>query len=169
MSVFNPGTNGDLKATNIVAAALEAYFLLDEAEKQLQLQQGTARRTAFTSDLGNQSATFSVTMPIIDTIDATNGRPVLAVQNYLGALGAFANGGGDLKSADLPSAVLEIANLLANAELQVLQNVAIAPPRTTTYTYNLEAKTVTLTSTVPVATVAAADGGIEIKAIDYLS
>lgn len=170
MSVFVPGTGGTLKSAKKPAALFEMARVLDAAENSRNgANPGipAKQNLTVTVDFGTRTAAIAATLPITATI-GVDGKPILDVSDYLGApYSTFVPGpDGDLKSTDIPSAFLELAQIVSNAEK------AVTPvddqPNNVQITYDLEAGNVTIAGTLPITTASEADGDVVIQAVDYL-
>jgi hypothetical protein len=110
MSTFNPGTNGDLKSTNLVAAFLECAYLLQSKERPVP-EIDTTEITLSNNDL---VATFALTLPLESSLN-TNGSLSLTTTNYIPS-DTFVNGAGTLKSTTTSDAFLELTQLMLSTE-----------------------------------------------------
>jgi hypothetical protein len=169
MSTFDPGTDGTLKATQLPAAFFEIARALDAAEQDRNgANPGLTPRRNIATTVSFDTGTISVaaTLPIIPT-PQTDGSIKIAVQDYLGSTySEFDNGGGDLGSDSIMEAFLEIASLLAAAEKAVTPTDS--QPNNVQVNFDLEAGNSTISANIPFTSVAASNGDVTIKAIDYL-
>ncbi|MBW4642926.1 MAG: hypothetical protein KME23_08010 [Goleter apudmare HA4340-LM2] len=169
MSVFDPGTSGTLKSTQIPQAFFELCRAVDAAENARNgANPGLAPRTQLSTTVSFDTGTISVaaTIPVIPAIQS-DGTIKVAASDYLGgSYTAFDNGGGDLTSTNLIAAFLEAASLLAAAEK------AVTPvdnqPNNIQIQVDLETGSATVSANMPFTTAAANNGDVVIQAIDYL-
>ena len=162
-SLFNPGTGSDLVSTNKPGALWELVQLLAKAE--LDLPADTRPNSITVSiDMEAKVANVAATLPIGFVIDSTSGRMVVTVNNYAAA--SFDPGsGGDLKSNQVPGALLEVFQIVSAAEQAVPGD---NKPNNVSGTFDLDAGTATLTMALPITTVIGPGGNIQIAAVDYL-
>lgn len=170
MSVFTPGADGSLKATNLPAALLEAAILLDQAEASRNGANPTLaprQNITVTADLGTRTAAISATIPAVFSTNNA-GAIVVDASDYLGATySGFTPGtGGQISSTDRPSAFIEVAQALANAEKQVLP--VDDQPNNCVISFEQETQSITVSATLPITTSIDADGSLVIDALDYL-
>lgn len=169
MSIFDPGTAGTLKATQVPAAFFEICRALDAAENMRNgANPGLPPRRNLSTTVSFDTGTIAIaaTLPVTTNIQS-NGSIDIAVSDYLGSTySAFANGGGDLNSDTLPEALLEMASILAASEKAVTP--AENQPNNVQIQFDVEAGSATISANLPFNTAAAANGDVTIHAIDYL-
>lgn len=171
MSIFDPGTSTLLNSTQLPAAFFEVCRALDAAENNRNgANPGLPPQRNISTTVSFDTGTIAVaaTIPVTVSIGAA-GVVTMTASNYLGATyGAFdvGAGGGDLTSDTLPETLLEMATLLANAEKAVTP--AENQPNNIQISFDLETSTATIAANMPFTSSAAADGAVEIIAIDYL-
>ncbi|MBD2692637.1 hypothetical protein [Anabaena catenula] len=169
MSTFDPGTSGTLKSTQIPQAFFEVCRALDAAENTRNgANPGLPPRRNLSTTASFDTGTIAVaaTIPIVTTIQA-DGTIQIAGSDYLGSTySTFANGGGGLESTNIVAAFLETASLLSAAEKAVtpVEN----QPNNVQIQIDVEAGSVVVSANLPFTTVAASNGDVTIKAIDYL-
>lgn len=169
MSIFDPGTAGTLKSTQLPQAFFEVARSLDAAEN---LRNGAnpglppRRNLSTTVSFDTGTIAIAATLPISTSIQ-TGGSVGVVVSDYLGTTySAFTNGGGDLTSDTLPEALLEIGSLLAAAEKAVTP--AENQPNNVQIIFDLETSSATISANLPFTTSAGTTGNVVIIAIDYL-
>lgn len=171
MSIFNPGTSTLLNSIQLPAAFFEVCRALDAAENNRNgANPGLPPQRNISTTVSFDTGTIAVaaTIPISVSIGA-GGVVTMTASNYLGSIyGAFdvGAGNGDLTSDTLPETLLEMATLLANAEKAVTP--AENQPNNIQISFDLETSTATIAANMPFTSSAAADGAVEIIAIDYL-
>lgn len=169
MSIFDPGTAGTLKSTQVPQAFFEICRALDAAENNRNgANPGLPPRRNLSTTVSFDTGTIAVaaTLPITTNIQASGSIDIVA-SDYLGsAYSVFDNGEGDLKSDTLPEALLEMASILAAAEkaVQPTEN----QPNNVQIQFDIETGSATISANLPFNTEAAADGDVTIHAIDYL-
>lgn len=169
MSIFDPGTSGTLKSTQVPQAFFEICRALDAAENTRNgANPGLPPRRNLSTTVSFDTGTVAVaaTIPITTNIQ-TNGSIDIVASDYLGSTySVFTNGGGDLKSDTLPEALLEMASILAAAEKAVTP--AENQPNNVQIQFDIETGSATISANLPFNTVAATNGDVTIHAIDYL-
>lgn len=169
MSVFDSGTSGTLKSTQLPAALFEVCRALDAAENTRNgANPGLTPRRNISTTVSFDTGLISIaaTIPVTPSIGA-GGLIQLTASDYLGSpYSTFANGGGDLTSDTLPEALLEVANLLAAAEKAVTP--AENQPNNVQISFDLETGSATISANMPFTTTAADNGDVTVHAIDYL-
>ncbi|MCC5670884.1 hypothetical protein LC653_45850 [Nostoc sp. CHAB 5784] len=167
MSIFDPGTAGTLKSTQIPQALFEVARALDAAEN---LRNGAnpglppRRNLSTTVSFDTGTIAIAATLPISTGIQV-GGSVGVAVSDYLGTTySAFTNGGGDLSSDTLPEALLEVASVLAAAEKAVTP--AENQPNNVQIIFDLETASATISANLPFNTAAGTTGDVVIQAID---
>jgi len=170
VSTFNPGTGGDLVSTNLPAAFFELARLLDAAENARNgANPGVApkQNLTVTVDFGTRVASIAASLPITASPSASGQTQITAVDYLSPTFSAFNPGtGGTLKSTTSPSALLELGQILSNAEKAVVP--AEDQPNNLQVTYDLETGTATITANLPITTSADTDGAVKVIASDYL-
>lgn len=161
MSVFNNG-GGTLKSTNRPAALVELAHLLNEAERSASTVDNTIENIDITYGTNARVTTITASLPIGYSING-NGQPVLTATNYLGAA-PFNGGAGDLKSATLPAAFVELAHLVAKDEQAILPT----PVNNVTITTDLEGLTMAITANLPFIPTLDANGKPVQTITDYI-
>lgn len=162
MSTFNPGS-GDLSSTNLPAAFVEIAARLQLAETAIATN--PPDNLTLTSDIDGQSFGINASLPISATVD-TSGQPIMAATDYLTPLGGSSTidtTGSDLKSTNLVSALLEIAQLLHSAEKQAVE----PQPDNIQVSYNLENQTADINATIP-QSISLVSGKVTVTATDYV-
>jgi hypothetical protein len=100
------------------------------------------------------------------TTDYRYGRYIFYEQSRMSV---FANGGGTLKSTQIPAAFFELCRELDAAEQNRNgANPGIAPRRNLSTTVSFDTGTIAVAATIPVIVSVAADGSIGLAAQDYL-
>ena len=169
MSLFDRGTAGTLKSTQLPAAFFEVARALDAAENARNgANPGLLPRRNLSTTVSFDAGTIAIaaTIPVTVSIQ-TNGSIDITATDYLsGSYSSFIGGGGDLKSDTLPEALLEISSLLAAEEKTVTP--ADAQPNNVQIQFDLETGSATITANLPFTTSAASTGDVTIHAIDYL-
>jgi hypothetical protein len=169
MSTFLPGTGGDLKSVTQPAALFELARLLDAQER---LKNGAnpgiapKKNVSVVADFGEGVCAVTAELPIAITLDAT-GKPIFDATDYLGLnYGEFVPGtGGTLKSTDVPSAFLELAQLVANAENLIPE---ADRPENVSITYDADTLVASVSCNLPITTAADSNGAVLVQAVDYL-
>ena len=169
MSIFDPGTSGTLKSTQVPAAFFEICRALDAAENMRNgANPGLPPRRNLSTTVSFDTGTIAVaaTIPITTNIQS-NGSIDIVASDYLGSTySAFANGSGDLNSDTLPEALLEMASILAASEKAVTP--AENQPNNVQIQFDIETGSATISANLPFNTAAASNGDVTIHAIDYL-
>lgn len=168
-STFDPGTGGTLKSTDLPGAFFELARFLDACESARNgANPGITPKQNITVsvDFGTKTAVVAAAIPAAFTID-TAGKLVTDASDYLGTIySEFKPGGGSLKSTDAPSALVEMAGLLAAAEK------AVTPvddqPNNIQLVIDQETGAITVSATLPITTSTTAGGDVVIAAVDYL-
>lgn len=162
MSSFTPGT-GDLSSTNLPAAFIEISALLQLAESAIV--NDAPNNVTLTSDIDGGSFTVAISIPITTSVDAT-GQPVIVATDYVtaaGGIGSLDTTGSTLSSTNLSAALMEISQLLHNAE----KAIADPQPDNIQISYNLENLTADINANIP-QSIAVTAGAINITAVDYV-
>ena len=153
-------TGSSLVSTTAVGALLEVAYKQQVAEKALATPQNLVT-ISIDDDAG--TARITATLPGTVTIDATSGKPVFTASNY--STTVFTPGTGELKSTNMPSALLEMAQ-----KVVAYENIKFASTPNLVRTFLLidsNAGQARITSTLPVTTALVA-GLPTITAVDYL-
>lgn len=169
MSVFNNG-GGTLGSSNLPAALFEIAGKLDAAE--------TARNAAFptlapkqnittTVDFGTKNIAIAATIPATFSPNAS-GSLVVDASDYLGSgFSGFTPGtGGTLKSTDIVSAFVELAQITSNAEKTITP--IEDQPNNLQVTYDAETLTITVTASLPAVISFDANGAVLVIPVDYI-
>ncbi|MDJ0737079.1 MAG: hypothetical protein QNJ47_23925 [Nostocaceae cyanobacterium] len=159
MTTFNPGTGGTLNSTTVEAAFMEACQLLQNEERAIEELTNNIAVNYFT---GDNVVQVSGTFPLVQSVDVTTGKSSFSTSEFITT--TFANGGGDLKSTNLPNAVLELA-----LTLQVLEKTQADAPNNVQITYDTEAELITIAAENPIEFSLNTDGSAKISAIPYLA
>lgn len=162
MSSFNPGA-GSLSSTNLPAAFLEIAALLQIAESSIV--NDAPNNVTLTSDIDGGSFAVAITIPITTSVDGS-GQPVIVATDYVtnaGGSGALDTTGSSLSSITIPAALMEISQLLHNAE----KAAAEPQPDNIQISYNLENLTADINATIP-QSIAVTNGTIVVTATDYV-
>lgn len=162
MSTFNNG-GGSLKATTKPGALLEVAHQLSNAEKTASTADNPVNNLTITFDLEANIAALAATLPIAATLNSV-GNLVIAASDYLGGAASFNAGAGDLRATTMPSAFLEVAQIVAGSEQAIVSNT----PNNVTIAMDLEGGTATVTAGLPITTVTDATGKVIVTAADYL-
>ncbi|MCG6135731.1 MAG: hypothetical protein MET45_13895 [Nostoc sp. LLA-1] len=169
MSVFDPGEDGTLRATQLPSAFFEVARAMDAAEQNRNgANPGLAPRRNLATTVSFDTGTISVaaTLPIIVSTE-TDGSIKIVAQDYLGSTySGFDGGGGDLKADTIMEAFLEIASKLAAAEKLVVPTDS--QPDNIQVSFDSESGTANISANIPFTSEAANDGDVVIIAIDYL-
>jgi hypothetical protein len=169
VSTFNPGTGGTLKSTNLPAAFFECARALDAAEQDRNgSNPGLLPRRNSVTTVSFDTGTVSVAAALPITAETSIGGTINVVaQDYLGgSFAAFDGGGGDATSTTIMRALLEIANLLHNAEKAVTP--ADSQPDNIQITHDLESGIANISANIPFTSAVNPDGSVVVVAIDYL-
>lgn len=162
-------TGSDLQATNKAAAFVESIRKLNEAENARNAANPgvTAKNNvSMTASFDSKTYAIAVTLGITNTIDGT-GKWILDATDYLGApYSTFVPGTGDAKSSDLPSLVLEIAQILSSAEKSVTPEVD--QPNNIQIAYDNESQVATITAAIPFTAAITASGAVTLDALNYV-
>lgn len=169
MSIFDPGTSGTLKSSQLPQALFEVARALDAAEN---LRNGAnpglppRRNLSTTVSFDTGTIAIAATLPISAGVQS-GGSIGVSVSDYLGSTySTFNNGAGDLTSDTLPEALLEIASVLAAAEKAVTP--AENQPNNVQIIIDLETSSATISANLPFTTAAGTTGNVVVIAIDYL-
>lgn len=162
MSTFNNG-GGTLKSTNKPSALLELAHLLNEAERTISTADNTVENIDINYATNARVASITATLPIGYGINA-NGQPVLTATNYLGTSTFNVGTGGELKSANLAAAFVELSHLVAAAEQSITPN----PVNNVTITTDLEGLTISISANLPFIPSLDANGRTIQTATDYI-
>lgn len=169
MSIFDPGTGGTLKSTQIPQAFFEVCRALDAAENTRNgANPGLPPRRNLSTTVSFDTGTVAVaaTIPIITSIQS-DGTIKVSGSDYLGSTySSFNNGGGDLTSTNIVAAFLETASLLSSAEKGVVP--VENQPNNIQIVIDTEAGNATISANLPFTTAAANNGDVTVIAIDYL-
>lgn len=171
MSNFNPGTGGTMQSTNLPAAFLELAFLVQAAEES-NTSVDAPERMQITYDSNAKTATINLTMGIIRTTNSSGQVVETADPSYLSGAGfigsTFTQPGGQLKSTTLPSAFLELAQIIVNAEnAYALTDPALTTVQRTGLDIDANTQEVIITGSIPF-TEDLAGGRPILTAVDYL-
>ena len=79
-STFNPGTGGEIKASNFPSAFLETAQFLAASEQAVTPT--APNNIAITVDLEGLTATVTATLPVVPSLDSA-GKPVFTATDYL--------------------------------------------------------------------------------------
>ncbi len=159
MAIFDPGTGGTLTSTTVEAAFIEACQLLQDEERAIEELTNNIAVNYFTCDNVVQ---IGGTFPLVQSIDEVTGKPTFSTTEFITT--TFANGGGDLKSTNLPNAVLELAQ-----KLQILEKTQTDAPNNIQITYNTETELITIAAENPIQFSVNTDGSVKISAFSYLA
>lgn len=154
MATFDPGTSGTLVSTTFEAAFVEASQLLQNAESDTD-------NIAVNYFTGDNTVQVAATLPLVQSVDSS-GKSVFSTSEFVST--TFANGGGDLKSTNLPNAVLELAQQLQvkeKAETDANDNVQV--------TYDTEAEIITIAAELGVTYSVNSDGTTKVTTSAYLA
>lgn len=168
-SNFNPGSGGNLVATNLPAAFQQMALLVHNSERAVAAEQRPNNLT-MSADFEAGTLTVSASLPFSTNLDNT-GKVVITAVDYLGALsanggdGSFNNGNGELESTHKTAALLELAQKVQAAELV---KPVDARPNNLTITFDLEAATAAVDATLPITVTSNPSGAIVVTANDYL-
>ncbi|MDJ0675513.1 MAG: hypothetical protein QNJ36_09065 [Calothrix sp. MO_167.B42] len=155
MAVLNPGTGGTLISTTYEGAFVEACQLLQNAESDTD-------NIAVNYFTGDNTVQIAGTFPMVQSVD-TNGKPIFSTTEFVTA--TFANGGGDVKSTNLPNAVLELAQ-----QLQVKEKSEADSSNNVQITYDTETEIITIAAQLGVAfSVNSTDGSTKVLTSAYLA
>ncbi len=155
MAVLNPGTDGTLTSTTYEGAFVEACQLLQNAESDTD-------NIAVNYFTGDNTVQIAGTFPMVQSVD-TNGKPIFSTTEFVTF--TFANGGGDVKSTNLPNAVLELAQ-----QLQVKEKSEADSSNNVQITYDTETEIITIAAELGVAfSVNSTDGSTKILTSAYLA
>ena len=165
MSIYNPGTSS-IKSTNLPAAFVEVSILLNIAEK---VRNGAnpgvpaKQNMQVDADFDNGIYTIVGDLPIIRTL-TTDGAVILRPTPYLGGVyDVFAPGDGDAKGDTLEEAIMEIASMVAAAELLVPE-----VDRPDNIQISFDEDSLNISATIPFNSAVTATGTVSCTAIDYL-
>jgi hypothetical protein len=167
MSVITT-TGSSLKSTNLPSALLEAALFLDAAEKDRNgANPGLAPKNSLTLTISSDEGLINISavLPAETTIGA-GGTLVYNAKDYLGGSYSAFVAGGDVSAAFRQDALVQIAQMLSNAE-KLIQPVE-DQPNFVQIESSSEAGTITVTATLPYTAVILTGGTVEIIAIDYL-
>ncbi len=156
MTDFNPGTGGTLISTTYEAAFIEAAQRLQDAEA------GTGTdNIAVAYFTGDNTVQVTGTFPMVQSVGA-DGQPSFGTTEFVTT--TFANGGGDLKSTNLPNAVLELAQ-----QLQIKEKEQTGAEDKVQVTYTTETGVIAIAAELNVAySVNPTDGSTKITTSTYL-
>ncbi|WP_088242337.1 hypothetical protein [Calothrix rhizosoleniae] len=156
MTAFNPGTDGTLISTTYEAAFIEAAQRLQDAEAGTDVDNISVNY--FT---GDNTVQVNGTFPMTQSV-GTNGQPSFGTTEFVTT--TFANGGGDLKSTNLPNAVLELAQ-----QLQIKEKAQTGAEDKVQVTYTTETGLIAIAAELNVAySVNQTDGSTKITTSTYL-
>ena len=161
-------TGSSLKSANQPAALLEAALLLDSSEKARNgANPGIAPKNNLSVSISSDEgvAQISLTCPAAVSI-LTGGGLNYAGTNYLGAGYAVFTPGGDVTSDTQMEAVIQVASILSATEKLV--QPAEDQPNNVQVISDSEAGTITVTASLPITMTIAADGKVQVVAVDYL-
>ncbi|MEA5515532.1 hypothetical protein [Nodularia sp. UHCC 0506] len=156
--LFDPGT-GTLKSVSVEAAFVEAAQLLELAEEAAPI----ATDVNFTDvSHDNTAKTFDIAASIpVDVTISPSGQPTFSATAYVSP--AFTTGG-DINATSLPSAVLELAHLLQDAERASETN-----PNNINIQYDTDAGTASITASIPCVRSVEASGKVLTTVTPYLA
>ena len=161
-------TGSSLKSTTLPAALFESALFLDAAEKSRNgANPGLAPKNALSLTISSDEGLINISavLPAEVTI-GTGGNLVYNAKDYLGGTYSAFTAGGDISAASRQDAIVQIAQMLSNAE-KLIQPVE-DQPNFVQLESSSEAGTITVTATLPYSTAILAAGSVEITAIDYL-
>lgn len=162
-------TGSDLSSTYLAAAFAEVTQLLNDAEAtRNSANPGVAAKqnVSITADFDGRVLATTVSLPIVQTFDAT-GKVIIAPQDYLGATySAFTVGTGETKSTTIMGAVLEISQKLAAAEKTIQPESD--QPNNVQITYDFESLTANITGSIPFTPTISLGGSIDLVALNYV-
>lgn len=118
MAVITPGT-GTLKSVTLEGAFVEALFLLSIFEGSTTNNPNGTRRLTMTFSPSTKKLTGSWTFDAVPALD-TSGNPIFTIQTHLTGVGFTP--GTAVKSANLPAAIVELANMINFKEADVAKN-----------------------------------------------
>lgn len=163
-------TGSSIKSTTLPSALLEACLLLDNREKARNglypsLPQKNNVTITFSSD--DSTVSISAALPVNVIIENTTiGGIIYDAKPYLGAAFDVATPGGDLTSTTLQGQLLQIAQMLSNAEK------AITPVEDQSNFVQVESSSetglTTVTATLPFSLTILSAGEVKIVANDYV-
>ena len=162
-------TGSSLTATHLPAALFEAARLLDAAENSRNAANpgiAAKQNISVTVDFGTRTAAIAATIPATFGVD-TAGKLSIDASDYLGApYSTFTVGSGQVKSADVVSAFVEVAQYTAAAEKQITP--IEDQPNNVQITMDAETTSITINANLPITTSAGTGGEVIIDAVDYL-
>jgi len=162
-------TGSSLKSTNIAGAFVEVSRLLNQAEiTRNAANPALAAKNNITMSASFDGNVFTINaaIPILTSLD-TSGKLVVDASDYLGSTySAFTVGTGDAKSTDLPSAFLEISQLLAASEKSVIPTSD--QPSNITIDVSLETGLATIAANIPFTPTLGAIGEVTLTAVNYV-
>lgn len=161
-------TGSSLKADTIPAALIEAAMLIDAAEKARNgANTGIAPKNNISLTFSNDDGTANIaaTLPV-EVSSGPDGSVRYLPKNYLGAPYAAFTPGGDVTATNCMAAFVQVAQILSAAEKTV--QPAEDQPNFIQVESSSEAGVITVTATLPFASVVDADGNLKITALDYL-
>jgi hypothetical protein len=161
-------TGSSLKSSTIPAALLEAALFLDAGEKARNgANPGLAPKNSISITISSDDGTvnISASLPCDVTVGA-GGTLVYNAKDYLGGTFAAFTAGGDVTATSRMDAVVQIAQLLSNAEK------AVTPvedqPNFVQVESSSETGTITVTATLPFNAIILPAGTLEVVTLDYL-
>lgn len=161
-------TGSSLKSTNLPAALFEAALFLDTAEKARNgANPGLAPKNALSLTISSDEGLINISavLPAEVTI-GVGGTLVYNAKDYLGGTYSVFTAGGDLSATSRQDAIVQIAQMLSNAE-KLIQPVE-DQPNFVQLDSSSEAGTITITATLPYNAAVLSTGSVEITTIDYL-
>lgn len=161
-------TGSSLKSTNLPAALFEAALFLDAAEKSRNgANPGLAPKNALSLTISSDEGLINISavLPAEVTV-GTGGTLIYNAKDYLGGTYSAFTAGGDLSATSRQDAVVQIAQMLSNAE-KLIQPVE-DQPNFVQLDSSSESGTITVTATLPYTTAILSAGSVEITSIDYL-
>lgn len=165
MSLYNPGTSS-IKSTNLPAAFVEVAIMLNIAEK---VRNGAnpgvpaKQNMQVDADFDNGIYTIVGDLPLTRTLTA-DGAVILRPTPYLGGVyDIFVPGGGDAKGDTLEEAVMEIASMIAAAELLIPQI-----DRPDNLQISWDEASLNLSATMPFISSILPTGSVNCLAVDYI-
>ena len=157
MATFDP-TGSTLKSVTLEAAVMEVSQLLQNTESA---SDNPGNNIAVNYDTGDNVVQIQAVMPFEQTI-AASGQTQFVGTNYIAATWSS---GGDVQSANLAAATVELLQKLQIKEKSLAEN-----PNNVTISYDTETLLATINATLPIEfLVSNSSGRIEIVAVPYLT
>lgn len=152
-----------IKATTLESAAVVASHLLQNLEEATpSLETAAIAVNYFT---GDKTVQVQFSTPITTEISAS-GKLIISGVDYVSYPGFTP--GGDLKSTQLPSAVLELFQMLQAAEKSAENPEDPEALNRVNISYDMDALIGTVNAELPIAFTVNTTGKIEISAVSYL-